>query len=866
MYTNVIHSDNQDQQSIPHAPRRANQIRCDDEKIPIFRTQLMNNHEQLHGLTEIVNMDPVDDILKSFTTYMYENSEQVFGTNNSHAPTHRKPNTQHSEWFNNECRTTKKEFKAARNIFLRSKKDDDRLSFVKMRTKYNRVKRKAKCKFKRSEGKNVCNLAKSNPKKFWKSIKKRYNKKSPQSDILRAQNFFEHFKEMYGGQDEQSQQNEQPDLGSIEVEELDSEISSSELREAIFSQKNGKSCGLDHLCAELFKHSFDIISPFLLKLFNRLFSNGEYPKSWGEGIIVPIFKSGNPDEAQNYRGITLINVLGKVYSQVLLNRLSKWSEENDKLSKNQFGFQKGKSTIDCVFLLNAIVSKVINSGEKLYCCFIDYEKAFDRIDRPLLWHKLIFEKVSSKLVKALKSMYDVVRACIRYKSLHSRFFNSYTGLKQGDPSSPLLFMMFINDLIDNMNSNLENVFTTNELVLFMILYADDAVVFAKSKETLQSLLHDIELYCGIWGLKVNTKKTKVMIFERGRHTSCDLFLNNTKLEVVDSFKYLGVHFFKNGNWFRTQKRLAQHASYALHNLFSLFRQIDIPITEQCKLFDTLVGSILNYSSEVWGIHNAKDVEAIHSKFCRWVLNVKKSTNLSGLYGELGRVPFIIQRKINMIKYWAKLLKSSDTFLPKRIYIMLKEDADSGNTYNGSNWASHIKSMLNNLGFSYIWLHQTDITIPLNAIKQRIYDSYSQSWYAEINNSNRLITYARYKHEFAFESYLDFISEEKYKIVLTRFRLSSHELHIERGRYENVPRDERICKCCNMSQIESEYHFLLVCPLYTELRRKFFKPYFCHWPNLNKFDQLMLSNSKQVTLSIAKFIFSAQELRKSVLNP
>ena len=143
-----------------------------------------------------------------------------------------------------------------------------------------------------------------------------------------------------------------------------------------------------------------------------------------------------------------------------------------------------------------------------------------------------------------------------------------------------------------------------------------------------------------------------------------------------------------------------------------------------------------------------------------MLNVKKSTNLSGLYGELGRVPFIIQRKFNMIKYRAKLLKSSDTFLPKRIYTMLKEDADSGNTYNGSNWASHIKSMLNNLGFSYIWHHQTDITIPLNAIKQRIYDSYSQSWYAEINNSNRLITYARYKHECAFESYLDFITEKK----------------------------------------------------------------------------------------------------------
>ena len=342
--------------------------------------------------------------------------------------------------------------------------------------------------------------------------------------------------------------------------------------------------------------------------------------------------------------------------------------------------------MDCIFLLYSIISKSLHSGENLYCCFIDYEKAFDRIDRSLLWHKLIFEHVSSKFVRALKSMYDVVRACIRCNSSHSNFFNSYSGLKQGDPSSPLLFMVFINDLIDNMNAHLDKVFKLEEIVLFMILYADDAVVFAKSKETLQLLSNDIELYCGTWGLKINTKKTKVMIFETGRHTSCDLFLNNVKLEVVDSFKYLGVHFFKNGNWFRTQKRLAQHASYALHNLFTLFRQTDVPVTEKCKLFDTLVGSVLNYSSEIWGIHEAKDIEAIHSKFCRWVLNVKKCTNLSGLYGELERAPFKIQRKFNMIKYWAKLLKSNDTFLPKRIYEMLREDANSGNTYNGSNWA------------------------------------------------------------------------------------------------------------------------------------------------------------------------------------
>ena len=101
------------------------------------------------------------------------------------------------------------------------------------------------------------------------------------------------------------------------------EISETELNTAIFSQNNNKSTSTDRLCAELFKDSIDIVSPFLLKLYNRLFLNEEYPRLWGERIIYPIFKIGNPDEAGNYRGITLINILGKIYSKILLNRLNK---------------------------------------------------------------------------------------------------------------------------------------------------------------------------------------------------------------------------------------------------------------------------------------------------------------------------------------------------------------------------------------------------------------------------------------------------------------------------------------------------------------------------------------------------------------
>ena len=390
----------------------------------------------------------------------------------------------------------------------------------------------------------------------------------------------------------------------------------------------------------------------------------------------------------------------------------------------------------------------------MYCVLIDYEKAFDKINRSFLWQKLLVANVSSKFVCALRSMYTVVKSCVRYRSSASSFFNSYNGLKQGDPRSPLLFMLFINDNIQNINVGL-------------------------------AILADIESYCNIRGLKINTAKTKAMIFEKGRHTHFNFYLNNVRLEVVTSFKYLCIHFFKNGNRNRTQKRLSQHAAFALHNLFPLFRQIELTTSQKCKLFDFMVGSVLNYSAEVWGNNEAKDIEILHTKFCRWILQVRKSTNLSGLYGELSRFPLIVYRKISMIRYWIKILSSSNTFIPKIIYSMLKTDLDNNIIYNGSNWAFQIKNILDDLGFSNIWIYQNDIDIPFNLIKQRLLDTYKQSWYSTINNSYRLETYARCKHEFEIEKYLDFIKEKKFKFALTQFRLSSHNLAIERGRFENI---------------------------------------------------------------------------------
>ena len=127
---------------------------------------------------------------------------------------------------------------------------------------------------------------------------------------------------------------------------------------------------------------------------------------------------------------------------------------------------------------------------------------------------------------------------------------------------------------------LPTIYILHELKMFLILYADDQVVFATSPETRQSLLNDIERYCTVCGMKINTSKTKAMIFEKGRHTYFDFYIYGQTIEVVDSFKYLGITFFKNGNWFRTQKCIAKHAAFALHNLFRIFNTVELPVTFQ----------------------------------------------------------------------------------------------------------------------------------------------------------------------------------------------------------------------------------------------------------------------------------------------
>ena len=125
----------------------------------------------------------------------------------------------------------------------------------------------------------------------------------------------------------------------------------------------------------------------------------------------------------------------------------------------------------------------------------------------------------------------------------------------------------------------------------------------------------------------------------------------------------------------------------------------------------------------------------------------------------------------------------------------------------------------------MWENQFNINIEYQFIKQRLLDIFYQSWHTSINASPRLDTYCLFKNSFGTESYLNYVLEPKYRIALTRLRISSHDLNIEIGRHCNLPRNARICRQCNLGLPENEYHFVLTCPKYTDLRLRYIKRYY-----------------------------------------
>ena len=177
---------------------------------------------------------------------------------------------------------------------------------------------------------------------------------------------------------------------------------------------NGKSGGIDGVIIEMLKASLDIIEPYLRHMYNAVLETGKYPEQWTKAILVPLHKKGPISHPNNYRGIALLSVLGKVFSKVLNNRLVDWAENTGIQKEEQAGFRKRYSTIDNIFVLQALIQKYCsrNSG-RFYVLYVDFSKAFDTIPHALLFYQLMSKGVHGRILKVLRSMYASLQSSVR---------------------------------------------------------------------------------------------------------------------------------------------------------------------------------------------------------------------------------------------------------------------------------------------------------------------------------------------------------------------------------------------------------------------------------------------------------------------
>ena len=248
------------------------------------------------------------------------------------------------------------------------------------------------------------------------------------------------------------------------------------------------------------------------------------------------------------------------------------------------------------------------------------------------------------MLKMIQSIYQNVKSCIKDSACMSlsEVFDVTLGVKQGEPLSPLLFILFINDIKDCLDLNNLTEKDLRLLSIFMLLFADDIALFTTSAESLQSQIDTIYHYSLKWGLKINVNKTKVCVFEK-RKSNCAFrwSVNGANIEIVNEFCYLGIKFHYTGNMSHVIKTLYEQALKAYNHLLSIFSRVHVDVKTKLTLFDALVVPILLYGSEVWGIYNTNDVDKLHLKFCKLLLGVRPKTSNAAVFGELGRFPLSI---------------------------------------------------------------------------------------------------------------------------------------------------------------------------------------------------------------------------------
>ena len=410
------------------------------------------------------------------------------------------------------------------------------------------------------------------------------------------------------------------------------DTSAAEVLNIVRSLKNKFSEGYDGISCKVFKYSIIHIADVLSKLINLSISSGIFPDALKIAKICPILKSGDRLDCKNYRPISILPCMSKVYEKILFNRLTSYLDKNKLIIDNQYGFRRGHSTYMPLLDLCSDISAAIDNNEFAIGVFLDLSKAFDTVNHEILVKKLHHYGVRGLPLELFIDYLKNRRQFVSIGDFKSSLNVIKCGVPQGSNLGPLLFLIYINDII-----------SCSSLLKFL-LFADDTSIICCNKDisVLVNTINDELTKLASWfcanKLSLNISKSSYIIFGRKsipNSTLLDISINTTPLSRVKNIKFLGVVVDEHLNWGDHIKYISLKIARGV-GVIGKCRNT-LPKSVLLNLYYSLVYSYINYCCIIWGNASAavlKPLQVLQNKAARHILLKPNRTTTSPLFKQL----------------------------------------------------------------------------------------------------------------------------------------------------------------------------------------------------------------------------------------
>ncbi|KAI5753545.1 hypothetical protein M8J77_001177 [Diaphorina citri] len=575
-------------------------------------------------------------------------------------------------WWNDKCFLAIKERNKAFRIYSKNKTIENWINFKRLRAK---VKRTVILSKKESWLAFSSTISSSTPSTVvWDRIKRIEGNGRSSSRIksIRVDNKtilvpseIAHYIGLYFEQKSKERKDSSPivpqpwDFNSDNDETYNKPFTMWELESVIKLLKPHSSPGPDEIHNEMLRHLPHNTKKLLLKLFNLIWKEDEFPNDWKKSILVPIPKP-NKDSTlpENLRPINLTSCLCKLFERIVIRRLNYFLDKNKLLVPQQSGCRKNRSTLDNLINLQTEISNAIINKQHLLCTFFDIKFAYDCVQREVIMRQLHKWNFRGHLPNFLFKYMDERSFKIRLNnSTLSQEFSIVCGIPQGGVASSTLFAIAINTITDYIHPSLSS-----------SLFVDDFAIFTRDKNkdllisTTQESIDKLDHFSDKTGLYFSPQKTQCVLFSRKykqNNTSVNLTLYDSRIEVVDHFKFLGLTFDKKMNWKTHLKNLKQ-ACIARSRILKILSKKSWASDRKMliRMYKSLIRSKLDYGCPAYNSASANTLQILNpvQNLClRLATGAFRSSPVISLEAETGEPSLDIRRKMLSCNYITKAL-------------------------------------------------------------------------------------------------------------------------------------------------------------------------------------------------------------------